>query len=325
MEPQFPAGELRADMAAVSSARKQAKKLRLFSFWVEEDNTLGSPWLRRAWARADSKKKLRTDLDCFLQEVSQTGVYPEGTTLANCEMSGGNDISLIYPWVHLSSGLGDITSWLKREEQRRTNPLMYPPDLRQHQPSQYTSSMTGSLDRRSGSIPGKRTLVQGTYCIVESVLPSQDIRVQGEQLCVLLGFRTTDDNCVDTVEADSERSQEARSWREWTGIGTLYKNLAKEQTVEVVQVDFMESHVPDHTAVFHYLVLLYLQVNSERGKVGVLDVVARFRVRNMSGYVTVYSNLTKGVGVGSTVSLGDQLRRGREEKREARQEFLKSS
>jgi hypothetical protein len=32
----------------------------------------------------------------------------------------------------------------------------------------------------------------------------------GEQLCILLGFRTTDDNCVDTVEADSERSQEAR-------------------------------------------------------------------------------------------------------------------
>ena len=29
----------------------------------------------------------------------------------------------------------------------------------------------------------------------------------GEQLCVLLGFRTTDDNCVDTLEADSERSQ----------------------------------------------------------------------------------------------------------------------
>ena len=28
-----------------------------------------------------------------------------------------------------------------------------------------------------------------------------------DQLCVLLGFRTTDDNCVDTAEADSERSQ----------------------------------------------------------------------------------------------------------------------
>ena len=29
-------------------------------------------------------------------------------------------------------------------------------------------------------------------------------------LCVLLGFRTTDDNCVDTLEADSERSQVGR-------------------------------------------------------------------------------------------------------------------
>ena len=29
----------------------QAKKLRLFSFWVEEQDELDSPWLRRAWAR----------------------------------------------------------------------------------------------------------------------------------------------------------------------------------------------------------------------------------------------------------------------------------
>ena len=31
-----------------------------------------------------------------------------------------------------------------------------------------------------------------------------------------------------------------------------------------------------------------VQVEDSQGKVGVLDVVARFRVRNMSGYVTVY-------------------------------------
>lgn len=48
----------------------------------------------------------------------------------------------------------------------------------------------------------------GTYCIVETVVPSTELPpVPGDQLCVLLGFRTTDDNCVDTREADSERSQ----------------------------------------------------------------------------------------------------------------------
>ena len=32
------------------------------------------------------------------------------------------------------------------------------------------------------------------------------------------------------------------------------------ESVEVARVDFLEAHVPDHSAVFHYLVLLQLQV-----------------------------------------------------------------
>ena len=70
---------------------------------------------------------------------------------------------------------------------------------------------------------GARSLRQGTFSIVETVVPSREVTRAGEQLCVLLGFRTTEDNCVDTAEADSERCQEARSWRDWTGIGTLYQ------------------------------------------------------------------------------------------------------
>ena len=53
---------------------------------------------------------------------------------------------------------------------------------------------------------------------METVVPSSEIPApalgSGEQLCVLLGFRTTDDNCVDTAEADSERSQVGCGW--WT-------------------------------------------------------------------------------------------------------------
>ena len=70
---------------------------------------------------------------------------------------------------------------------------------------------------------GGRSLRQGTFSIVETVVPSREVTRAGDQLCVLLGFRTTEDNCVDTAEADSERCQEARSWRDWTGIGTLYQ------------------------------------------------------------------------------------------------------
>ena len=230
-------------------------------------------------------------------------------------MTGGNDISLIYPWLHISSSLLDINTWLRMEEQISEEATHSPlPSLRRY----------GSLDRQDSMrvAMGRRKLVQGTYCIVETVLPSQEVLPAGEQLCVLLGFRTTDDNCVDTVEADSERSQEARSWREWTGIGTLYQNLSQEETVQVVKVEFLESHVPDHAAVFHYLVLLFLQVTSDRGKVGVLDVVARFRVRNMSGYVTVYSNLSDISDDGSTASLGDMLKKLDQHKKEAKKEFF---
>ena len=96
---------------------------------------------------------------------------------------------------------------------------------------------------------------------METVVPSRDVDPVGEQLCVLLGFRTTDDNCVDTAEADSERSHEARSWRDWTGIGTLYQNLNMENMVEVTKIEFLESHMPYHAAIFHYIVLVYLQVH----------------------------------------------------------------
>ena len=188
-------------------------------------------------------------------------------------------------------------------------------------------SRSGSLDRleRMGRSSMKRVrLVQGTYMIVESVVPGERVVPAGEELCVLLGFRTTEDNCVDTLEADRERSEEARAWREWTGIGTLYQNLAKEDTVEVIKVEFLESHIPDHTAVFHYLVLLFLQVDSHRGKLGVLDVVARFRVRNMSGYVTVYSNLSD-VTVDDRADdcLGDNLKTLQHSKQEAKKMFFK--
>ena len=33
-----------------------------------------------------------------------------------------------------------------------------------------------------------------------------------------------------------------------------------ENLVTVTKIEFLESHVPYHTAVFHYIVLVYLQV-----------------------------------------------------------------
>ena len=61
---------------------------------------------------------------------------------------------------------------------------------------------------------------------------------------------------------------------------------------QVKRVEFMESHLCRSSDVFQYLVLLQVQVTGTRGKVAVLDAVDRFRAGNMSGYVTVYSDLT---------------------------------
>ena len=231
-------------------------------------------------------------------------------------MTGGNDISLIYPWLHISSSLVTINTWVRREESR---------DVEAAGDSLSSYPCYGSLERheylRSSSLR-KRKVVQGTYSIVESVVPSQEVLPAGEELCILLGFRTTDDNCVDTVEAETERSGEARTWREWTGIGTLYQNMTQEDSVEVIKVEFMESHIPDHAAVFHYLVLMFLQVTSHRGKLGVLDVVARFRVRNMSGYVTVYSNLSDTSNRDFTSIVSNDLKNVQNNKKEAKKKFF---
>ena len=177
-------------------------------------------------------------------------------------MTGGNDISLIYPWLNINHCNADIWSWIHREEESSVEQLISDSKHRRlTQVWRILLSLISIID-----------YCQGTYCIVETVLPSAELdnpsesvstRDQGEELCVLLGFRTTDDNCVDTVEADSERSQEARSWREWTGIGTLYQNLSTEDMVQVKRIEFLESHLPYHTAVFHYIVLVYLQVINE--------------------------------------------------------------
>jgi hypothetical protein len=93
--------------------------------------------------------------------------------------------------------------------------------------------------------------------------------------------------------------------------------------VEVFRVDFMESHIPDHSAVFHYIVLLSLQVDDSPSLISVLDTVARFRVRNMSGYVTVYKSVNEDAAETSS-SLGEALKKIADEKTEAKKKFLKS-
>ena len=86
------------------------------------------------------------------------------------------------------------------------------------------------------------------------------------------------------------------------------------------KIEFLESHLPYHTAVFHYIVLVYLQVEDRAGKVGVLDTVARFRVRNMSGYVTLYYGL--GVEQSESQSVVDLVKMNADTKEQARREFF---
>ena len=61
---------------------------------------------------------------------------------------------------------------------------------------------------------------------------------------------------------EKDNVKEARSWREWTGIGSLYQSLMMEELVTVTKIEFLESHVPYHAAVFHYIVLVHLQVRA---------------------------------------------------------------
>ena len=98
-------------------------------------------------------------------------------------MSGGDDLSLTIPWLHISTSLLEIKAWLRRDVQKVPEP----------QPE-----FGGSLGRRRTlgqyKVSGNsRELMQGIYCVLERMLPSTDIEPakikKGNQMCVLLGFR----------------------------------------------------------------------------------------------------------------------------------------
>ena len=90
-------------------------------------------------------------------------------------------------------------------------------------------------------------LYQGTYCLVESVMAEKDIAPAGEQLVILLGFKTT--NKVETEvmiimiswsvrdQASKlqgwKKSRESQTWRDWTGITDLYKAISNQNYIEV--------------------------------------------------------------------------------------------
>ena len=107
-------------------------------------------------------------------------------------------------------------------------------------------------------------------------------------------------------------------WLEYSSL--IGQNLVTEELVTVAKIEFLESHLPYHSAVFHYIVLVYLQVEDQEGKVGVLDTVARFRVRNMSGYVTLYYGLSDKITSGESVM--DLRKINAEDKEQARKQFF---
>ena len=71
--------------------------------------------------------------------------------------------------------------------------------------------------------------------------------------------------------------------------------------------------------IFGSVIKCDVQVEDVQGKVGVLDVVARFRVRNMSGYVTVYYNFAD---PDPEKDVRDLVRNNQDDKKQARREFF---
>ncbi|XP_063610492.1 uncharacterized protein LOC134784372 [Penaeus indicus] len=94
---------------------------------------------------------------------------------------------------------------------------------------------------------------------------------------ILLGFKT--------LEGELDPRMEAL-WREWTGALYIYCNVSDDLGLK--RLSFFRRRSRPHPAIFSYVVLVELDTVTRDNCLHLLDFVYRMKMRNMSGYISVY-------------------------------------
>ena len=154
-----------ADHISMKSLVLQTRKVRLVTAWREGcgagrgEEEVG---LARSWLPVPAPALHR---DTFLAELQQGGVTPDtGLLLRGCEQEGGTEVSLVFPWLHLTDTPLDIKVWLRRQASLPCRPGQ------ELQPSPPPPVLCGSLGRHGNTAsagllyPG-HSLLQATYSL----------------------------------------------------------------------------------------------------------------------------------------------------------------
>ncbi|XP_042880820.1 uncharacterized protein LOC122258739 [Penaeus japonicus] len=94
---------------------------------------------------------------------------------------------------------------------------------------------------------------------------------------ILLGFKTLEG------ELDPRMEQ---LWREWTGALYIYCNVSDDLGLK--RLSFFRRRSRPHPSIFSYVVLVELDTVTKDNCLHLLDFVYRMKMRNMSGYISVY-------------------------------------
>ncbi|XP_069972894.1 uncharacterized protein [Penaeus vannamei] len=94
---------------------------------------------------------------------------------------------------------------------------------------------------------------------------------------ILLGFKT--------LEGELDPKMEGL-WREWTGALYIYCNVSDDLGLK--RLSFFRRRSRPHPAIFSYVVLVELDTVTKDNCLHLLDFVYRMKMRNMSGYISVY-------------------------------------
>ncbi|XP_045605443.1 uncharacterized protein [Procambarus clarkii] len=133
-----------------------------------------------------------------------------------------------------------------------------------------------------GSLAADYVIHQGVYQEVVSWVPELLVTCpsdpsQWARCYIIVGFKTLDGELNTKMET---------LWKEWTGALYIYCNI--DDDLGLKRLSFYRRSSRHHATLFSYLLLVELDTVTRENSLFLLDFTYRMRMRNMTGYISVY-------------------------------------